>query len=335
MLYDQFFAILDSLLRPVMDKNIIIYGCQGGDFIRWFCERYYQKKVKAIVDRWELSPGITILHLWSFYYIYDQNDIIINTTSKQIEEEFNDTGEDWSKTGYQSDQIINLWSLIYKKNQLNESDGRKWEISYYDWLEYKYGVDILITIKRKFVKGMHAHGYFPTEFRVFLEGISDHEFSKEDSILDIGCGKGSGIMALLACGFQTVGAVEYTENIYQTLISNLRKMNIEYIEHMMDSDNQMVREKVNCYLGDASCLKKQLDDYNWFFLFNPFSWEVVQSVLANICNSLKEKPRKAYIFYAEPIGHKLIMDTKMFQIKKKLCSDFSCVSYYSYLYESI
>ena len=332
-IYNEFCGVLDSCLKSTLDKNIIIYGCQGGDFVSWFYKNYYGKEIKAMVDRWALSPISTILHLWSLYYIYDENDIIINTTSKNIKNEFNDTGEDWERLKYQEKQIINLWDMIYDsavmENRLEP------EITYFDWLEYKYDIDLLTTIKRKFVTGMHAHGYYPTDFRIFSEGTSKFDIKEEDAVLDIGSGKGSAVIALSACGFKHIGAVEYTEDIYRTLVSNLNKMGISTTEYSVGSDAKVEIGSVNCYLGDASLMEAQLDNYNWFFLFNPFSWEIVQKVLKNICNSLKRKPRKINIFYAEPIGHHLIMDTGMFRVKAKICSDLSNVSYYSYIYEAI
>lgn len=334
-IYDEFCELLNTYLKPALDKNIIVYGCQGGDFIRWFCKKYYGKEIKAIVDRWALSPDTTILHLWSFYYIYEENDIIINTTSKNIIDEFNNTGEDWRRVKYQEDQIINLWNLIYDTSLVDENDTLKPEISYFSWLEYKYRIDLLTTIKRGFVTGEHAHGYFPTDFRIFCEGIAKLDITNEDAVLDIGCGKGSGVLALLASGFKSVGAIEYTESIYKTLIANLDKMNIAYTMHGSNLEASLISERVNCYFGDASLMRKSLNDYNWFFLFNPFSWDTMQIVLQNICNSLKEKPRKIYIFYAEPIGHQLIIDTGVFQVKEKICSGLSNVSYFSYIYESI
>lgn len=334
-MYDEFCGLLDIYLKPILDKNIIVYGCRGGDFIRWFCKKYYDKNIKEMVDRWALSPDTTILHSWSFYYIYDANDIIINTTPTNIIDEFNDTDEDWNRVKYQEEQIINLWHLMYDTFRGDENDTLQPEISYYSWLEYKYQVDLLTTIKRAFVTGEHAHGYFPTDFRIIYEGIKKFDISKDDAVLDIGCGKGSGVISLLSCGFKNVGAIEYTENIYKTLIANLDKMSIAYTIHGTNLDAELIQGKVNCYLGDASLMKKSLNGYNWFFLFNPFSWDTMRTVLQNICNSLKEKPRKIHIFYAEPIGHQLIIDTGLFYVKEKICSGLSNVSYFSYIYESI
>lgn len=328
--YKEFCGLLNSYLEPLLDKNIIIYGCNhSGDFIRWYYKNYFNKEIKAMADRWELSSVATIPHLWVLYYIYDENDIIINVTDKRLKEEFNDTGELWERLKYKEGQILNLWEEIYGREWSVKADEQKPQITYYDWIEYRCGLDLLKTIRRQYVKGEHSHGYFPTDFRIFAEAIQKVPIdSAKDAVLDIGSGKGSAVTAFLANGFTNVGAVEYTEDIYHILLENLRKMNIDYTENIAGNG-------VCCYLGDAALLNKELDYYNWFFLFNPFSWDITKQVIENICGSINRKARKVYIFYAEPIGHQLIMDTKMFKVKEQICSNLSGVSYYSYIYENI
>lgn len=334
--WSEFCKILDDNLKDVLDKNIIIYGCnsRGGDFVRWYLKTYYNKEIKAFVDRWELSTIKTIPHLWAFYYIYDKEDIIVNTTPLDIIEEFNDTGEEWDRLSYKKNQIINLWEKIYIGGG-NES-VKSFEITYFDWLEYKCQIDLMITVKRSFTTGEHSHGYFPTDFRIFLEGVSYYDIdSEKDAILDIGCGKGSGIISFLATGFKRIGAIEYTKDIYDRMKDNLNKLDIKYSEYAVETSNEFITNNVKCYYGDATKLKEQLDEYNWFFLFNPFSWDIMKVVLGNICDSLRKRPRQIHIFYAEPIGHKLIMETELFELKHRITTDMSGVSYYSYIYDSV
>jgi len=335
--YDLFKDKLDRMLYPLLDRNIIIYGCnRGGDYIRWFLEYYYSKKTKVVMDRWELSHVRTIPHLWALYYIYDKNDVIINATPYKIPDEFNDTGEDWDRVLYKEDQIIDLWNLFYGKYY--DGKGRLEEypqISFYDWLEAEYQLDIVGTVRRRHVQG--GHGYFPTDFRMVYEGIRQYGIdAEEDCILDIGAGKGSGIFSFIACGFKKIGAVEYTDSIYQTLKSNLRKAGVSCEEHDINGMEQaeMSKECVICYQGDAALMKNALDVYNWFFMFNPFSQDVLRQVIDNICESIQRKPRECFIFYVEPIGHQYILGTGLFQCDRRILSDYSDVSYYGYIYRN-
>lgn len=332
--YKNFFNLLDKYLKGTIDKNIIIYGSNdGGDFIKWFYYKYYHVSVKAVVDRWELSTIGTVLHLWAFYYIWDENDIIINVTPQNIEDEFCDTGEEWNRTYYKKKQILNLWEMVYPHVPAGVNDGYP-QITYFDWLEQQMkGVDLLNTVKRKYTAGRDAHGYFPTDFRIILDGLSGYCIREEDAFLDIGCGKGSGIFALRAGGAKKVGAVEFTESIFNTMIQNLSLLGIPY-ETL--SSNEISSEKTDtiCYLGDASQMKQELDKYNWFFLFNPFAECVMKRVLDNICESINRSPRNIRIFYVEPISHNMILETGRFEVEKEICNNYLNVSYYSYIYKN-
>lgn len=340
-LYSQFCDALNILLRPTLDKNVIIYGCNdGGDFIRWYYKTYFDKEVKGFVDRWSLSPNTTVPHLWSLYYIYEENDVIVNTTFRNIKEEFNDTGEQWSRICYHDSQILELWNALYDINSTDKNDDLKPNTTYYDWLEFTFKIDLIKTIRRKNVRGIHSHGYFPTDFRMILDAVAEGFCDPEkDAILDIGCGKGSGILSLRAAGFKHIGAIEYTDKIYRTMLQNLDTLKLSYTEHSLCGEEGRYAGNrdggIYCYLGDASLMERQLDIYNCFFLFNPFSWEIMEKVFKNICSSMERKPRKVFLFYAEPIAHRLIVNSGRFVVRKRLCDDYSGVSYYCYIYESV
>lgn len=331
--YQEFHALLDNILRDTVSKNIIIYGCgRGGDFIKWFYGKYYHKDIKFMMDRWADSPNDIILHLWALYYTYEEDDLIINTTHFEIPSEFNDTGENWENVAYQEKNILNLWKLVYgEKDSVIER-----EISYFDWLEYKMEIDLLQTIRRKHTFGKDSHGYFPTDFRFFIDGFEKYGIDcKKDAVLDIGCGKGSGVFALKAAGFEHIGAVEYTENIFNTMLENLNKAGYKTeIAKISDLDANLADNGISCYQGDASFMKKQLDLYNWFFLFNPFSLDVAKAVIDNILESLHRVQRKVHIFYAEPIAHNYILSTDKFTVMDCIKGRYGGVSYYSIVYES-
>lgn len=334
--YKQFYKLLDNVLRGTKDKNVIIYGCnRGGDFVRWFYKKYYGKTVKAVIDRWVVSPTTTVPHLMSLYYMYDSNDVIVNVTPKDIVREFNDIGEDWNAVRYEESQIIDLWRHIYPDWNGEEEEPYP-QIDYFDYMEQMScgGVRLLETVRRKFVKGAGAHGYYPTDFRIFVDALEGERVRAEDAVLDIGAGKGGGVLAFSAVGFHRIGAVEYTEEIYKTMESNLQALSMPHDSVAADAVTAGWDEKVKCYLGDAALITEELDKYTWFFLFNPFSLDVTERVIQNICDSLDRIPRKIRILYAEPMGHQIIVDTGKFHRKKRICEDYAEATYWSYLYES-
>ncbi len=318
MLYREFEQQLQAFIPH--GKNIILFGGgNGGDYVRWFCEKNGDY-VKAWIDRWNLSDRYTVPHLWSLAYIHDDGDILVNCTNKDIVAEYNDTGEIFENTGYTRSDIVDLWARLYESKSRREPSGDKYpEITYYDWLEWKYGVDLLNVIRRKDTDGDFAHGYFPTDTRIFIDIIKNYPLNSKDAVLDIGAGKGSGVVSLSAAGFSNIGAIEYTKSIFDTLCANMNRLNMKDVQLLY---------------GDAAELTEELDKYNWFFLFNPFDWKTMEKILANLSDSIRRRKRKIRIIYAEPIFHNMIMSSGKYKLIYKNENDYSNVSYYTYVYES-
>ncbi len=337
--WNEFVKKLDSILNPTLDKQVILFGSSpSSEFLRWFYEVYYGKTIKCIVDRWASDNHDQVLHMMSLYYLYDDKDIIINTLPSKLgpELEFSNIGEDWSKTGYQKEQVIHLWDEFYDI-QTMASENRP-GISYYDYLESEKGIDLLTSIRRSEVKGKSAHGYYPTDFRLIYTAFElEQIFKKDKAILDIGCGKGAGMIALQECGFHRIGGVEYTEEIYNTLIQNIQRLDFDYQKLAVEnaSVEEPLRAGIHCYLGDASSMLLQLDQFDYYFFFNPFSYELSVSVFRNIIESLKRKPRKVKVFYAEPIGHQFLLESGYFTLEKTLGDKLGGITYYANIYESI
>ena len=69
---------------------------------------------------------------------------------------------------------------------------------------------------------------------------------------------------------------------------------------------------MNCYHGDAALVKEELDEYNWFYLFDPFGRDVFEKVINNICESFNRRPRKIWIINILPKYHDIIEKTGRF-----------------------
>lgn len=71
---------------------------------------------------------------------------------------------------------------------------------------------------------------------------------------------------------------------------------------------------VQCICGDASELKQELDQYNWFYFFDPFEINIFGKVIQNICESIERLPRKVHIINILPRYYQLILDTGKFAL---------------------
>ena len=112
------------------------------------------------------------------------------------------------------------------------------------------------------------------------------QISSSDAIIDIGSGKGSAMRTMLRFPFSRVDGVEISSKVVRIARRNFEKLNVP------DS---------RCTIFEMDATKfKQLDVYNHFYFYSPFSSELLGTVIANILESVKRKPRQIRIIYTNP-----------------------------------
>lgn len=148
----------------------------------------------------------------------------------------------------------------------------------------------------------YHHPYEPTPYCV-LERLAESGYITEDNIvLDYGCGKGRvGFFLHHELGCQVIG-VEYDEKIYLRAQENLRT----YHGGVKNSPEFICADAEVFSVKDADC----------FYFFNPFSLEILQSVLGKILDSYYEKPRSMQLFFYYPeddyVGYLMTQKQLMF-----------------------
>lgn len=131
----------------------------------------------------------------------------------------------------------------------------------------------------------YHHPYEPTPYSVLERLASSGLISKDDVVLDYGCGKGRvGFFLSYRRSVKTIG-VEYDDRIYQGALEN-QKTTISRIKPdfvLTRAEEYEVPRSVNrCYF------------------FNPFSAEILHKVMARIMESWYENPREVYLFFYYP-----------------------------------
>ena len=154
----------------------------------------------------------------------DEIDVIINLYPASITPliEFRKIGEKQECITNRI-KVLRLYDLLY-----GNTGGRVIPITFYNWIEFKFGVDITNTINRKGVFGKGSHGYYPTNFIMLPEAFSSLWNKENKRVFDFGCGKGANFIALKEFGYSRMGGVEYTESIYGVLKHNLNLVGISY-----------------------------------------------------------------------------------------------------------
>jgi hypothetical protein len=175
-------------------------------------------------------------------------------------------------------------------------------------LKFKYiaigkilGIDISLISKNQnenhdYVQYQPAYTYYIRKLmKCFL-------INKSDRLLDYGSGKGAAMIFFARYPFNEIGGIEYNQYLHETAINNfkLKKLN-----------------NLKSYYGDAT-LFSDIDQYTYFFFYNPFLGNVLKLTIEQIKQSLIRNPRKITILYQNPIGHDLFVNSKLFSYIK-LC----------------
>ena len=126
--------------------------------------------------------------------------------------------------------------------------------------------------------------YEPTPYEVLNRLCESGYIHKESILVDYGCGKGRvGFFLNHEIGCKVIG-VEYDERIYdearQNLVSYKNSENIRFV--CMNAENF------------------EVTDEDIFYFFNPFSVEILKSVIRRILDSYYLSPRDMYLFFYYP-----------------------------------
>lgn len=147
--------------------------------------------------------------------------------------------------------------------------------------ERKLGIS---TAAAAFEKDDQNHSrYEPTSYAVLQRLAQSGSISREDLVVDYGCGKGRvGFYLNYILNCPTIG-VEYDESLCRAAAENLHS----YAGH---------RDEVQFVCANAEEWIVPLKA-NSFYFFNPFSVKILQGVLGRILESYYEFPREMKLFF--------------------------------------
>jgi SAM-dependent methyltransferase len=112
--------------------------------------------------------------------------------------------------------------------------------------------------------------------------------TKNVPLIDYGCGKGRALFVAEQCGFINLIGVD----IAKELIDDANANKAVYVRKNSQSNINFLFEDATKYLIP--------DNAHVLYFFNPFGEEVLQKVIDNIKESVKQHPRKVYCIYLNP-----------------------------------
>ena len=162
------------------------------------------------------------------------------------------------------------------------------------------GLDFLPTLTAKSI-GLditRSFGYSPTHKRFLVQVLNDFDIRASDSIIDLGCGKGSAMRTMLKYPFAKVDGVELSEQLATIATQNFLKLQVT---------------NTTVYKGDAGQFK-EFDAYNYVYFFNPFPAVVMQEVIANLIESVRRVDRELILIYMSPTCTDVIEQKDVFKL---------------------
>jgi len=165
------------------------------------------------------------------------------------------------------------------------------------FFEVLKGVDFKRNIKKS--KSTVLQKYYNYEHTIeedLVKVLKDLKISKNDKILDIGCGKGYALYLMHQFNFKKIDGIELSKKL-----SVIAKKNFI-----------IIKKKTNIYNINATKFN-YYENYNFFYMFNPFNRSIMEIVLNKIIKKINKK--KIYIIYNNPTCH-VILNKKFFLIKK-------------------
>lgn len=170
-------------------------------------------------------------------------------------------------------------------------------------IEKLRGIDFTepLELKSLNLSADNSYGYQTTTYKRMKTIFSAFNITKNDTIIDLGCGKGKALYEMSKFYFNKIDGVEISSKLCDIAENNLKKLHVNNVE---------------IYNIDAT-LFTDLKKYNYIYFFNPFPAPIFRKVMNNIENSLNKSPRKITIIYNFPKCHEEVIRSGVFNEIKK------------------
>ncbi len=189
----------------------------------------------------------------------------------------------------------------------------------YDW-DHRVNTTSAAVGWRDRLLGIFHSPYQPTDAVLFhemiaaLSGQAGFDF-REFSFIDLGSGKGRTLLMASDYPFRRIVGVELLPALHHATLDNLTKYQ---------------NESQKCFAIESICADATAFSFLVqpivLFLFNPFPESGLRSVVANLERSLRERPRKIYVLYHNPLLEQVLAESGAV---KKICGTHQYALYAS------
>lgn len=307
-LWKQYDEVINTILNRTKGRKLIVYGndANGIALVHTLMRRHRQ--VEFIISKSgkcgynnripkERKDILDIINVNQY--------IILNTSwrAEEIEHEVEEYG-----------YSVSIGNLIHVRHLF--TDRHVDNVEYCNYIEAKMGIDISKYMDEEQLGYLHTEricfGAAPT---YNLERALDlFHFQSQDKVMDFGCGKGGALLMFQKAGMKSGTGIEYDENLARMAEYNLNKLEVSGF---------------NIIQGDAKEFT-ELDEYNYFYFYNPFVGETFSRTIQNIEESLNRRERQVFIIYINPGCHRSVIRNGIFKLINCIDSDHYIKEIYVY-----
>ncbi len=161
------------------------------------------------------------------------------------------------------------------------------------------GIDVRLTMDcdRAGIDSKTSSGYAPSGDRYLVSVLEALNITKTDSVIDVGCGKGSAMLTMLRFPFRQVDGLEVSHELAQIGRNNLCRVGA-FRSRIIECDAYW-------FTGYG--------EYNVVYFYNPFVASVMGRVIDHIAYCVRSVGRKVTLIYNNPICHEVVMASGVFQ----------------------
>jgi len=168
------------------------------------------------------------------------------------------------------------------------------------WLDLRSGLDTTSWVRLQDLafdspfkhRGVDCQ---PTYRLPLLRLLRRLDLPKDAIFLDVGSGKGRGMLVAVEYGFKTVRGVEFSPELRQIALANWERV------------RSRIKSTAVFEIVCGCATEYRFRDESVIFLFNPFDDVVLDLVMRNLLESLERHPRPVWILYRRP-AHRQVLE---------------------------
>jgi SAM-dependent methyltransferase len=199
---------------------------------------------------------------------------------------------------------LGLWKSIHKKAKRLKRQGVRKSLQSFEclihdwWFDRQFGVQTKgkinlssLGVKTPYLeKDKRQRSYQATRVRAFRKLMATLAPHKDNVFVDLGSGMGRMLLLAMEYGFRKAVGVELSSHLCR-----IARRNIEIYR-----ENHPTRTEVEIVESDVMEYDLK-DDESVYFLFNPFSDEVMGVFFEKLRLSLENRARQVWIIYNNPV----------------------------------